>query len=147
MKNCVLQKKNFFIFACSWLVHSSGGQYGSEKSRGVGVLAKKFFWLFIISCAQFWIFCRNERAKKVFPYIARILLSFLRTYIENKTMNIFWDMKISLLIFSSDEKYTDKFWGKSVTQAKKVKKWKRYMESPILYAQLKSLMYRYCHSA
>ena len=44
MKNCVLQKKLFF-FACSRVGHCFGGQYGSEKSYGEGVLAKKNFWI------------------------------------------------------------------------------------------------------
>ena len=42
IKNCVLQKKLFF-FACSRVGHCSGGQCGSEKSCGEGVLAKKNF--------------------------------------------------------------------------------------------------------
>ena len=36
-------KKNFFIFACSRVGHCYGRQYGSEKSCGEGVLAKKVF--------------------------------------------------------------------------------------------------------
>ena len=36
-------KKLFFFFACSRVGHHSGGQYGSEKSCGEGVLAKKIF--------------------------------------------------------------------------------------------------------
>ena len=36
-------KNNFFIFACSRVGHYSGGQYGSEKPCGEGVLAKNIF--------------------------------------------------------------------------------------------------------
>ena len=35
--------KNIFIFACSRVGYCSGGQYGSEKPCGEGVLAKKSF--------------------------------------------------------------------------------------------------------
>ena len=50
-------KKNFFSFACSQVGHSSGGQYGSKKSCGKGVIDKKFFfwqvpWYFKLKCDE-----------------------------------------------------------------------------------------------
>ena len=36
-------KITIFFFACSRVGHCSGGQYGSEKPCGKGVLAKKIF--------------------------------------------------------------------------------------------------------
>ena len=63
MKNRVLQKK-LFSFACSRTGHYSGGQYGSEKSCGEVVLAKKIFLTF----------CRRLRCEilKISSYILPI---------------------------------------------------------------------------